>query len=63
MGGPFNSGYPVGIVLRLAWVVFLMLYSEIIQFGRITSDVITGMSVTDFTTLRQIANIESHIGA
>jgi len=32
-----------------------MLWPDIIQFGRITSDVITGMSVTDFTTVGHIA--------
>ena len=38
------------------WVVFLMLWPDIIQFGRVTSDVIIGMSVTDFTTAGHIAS-------
>ena len=38
-------------------VVFFMLWPDIIQFGRVTSDVITGMSVTDFTTVGHIATL------
>ena len=33
---------------------FLMLWPDITRFGRITSDVITVMSVTDFTTVGHI---------
>ena len=35
-----------GLGIARRWVVFLMLWSDIIQFGRITSDIIMGMSVT-----------------
>ena len=37
---------------------FLMLWPDIIQFGRITSDATTGMSVTDFTMVGHIATVE-----
>ena len=40
------------------WVVSLMLRPDIIQFGRITSDVITGMSVTLFIGVGHIATSE-----
>ena len=33
------------------WVVFLVLWPDIIQLGRVTSDVVRGMSVTNFTTV------------
>ena len=36
-----------------------MLWPDIIQFGRITSDVITGMSVTDFTTVGHMAPFDT----
>ena len=52
------SGYAQPNELRYAHVVFfLSFYPHIIQFGRITSDVITGMSVTDFTTVNHIATV------
>ena len=41
-------------------VVFFMLLSDIPPFGRITSDVITSMSVTDFTTVGHIATLTPH---
>ena len=34
-----------------------MLYAVIIQFGRITSDVVRDGSVTDFTTVGHIATL------
>ena len=39
------------------WVVFLMLWPDIIQLGRVTSDVVRGMSVTQ--SVGHIATVES----
>ena len=44
----------LGIALRMMGR-FFDVWPDIIQFGRITSDVITGMSVTDFTTVGHVA--------
>ena len=48
----------LGIALRLGRF-FLMLWPDIIQFGRITSDVVRGMSVTDSTTVGHIVKVTS----
>ena len=38
---------------------FLMLFSNIIQFGRIISDVVRDMSVTQFLTVGHIATLSA----
>ena len=40
---------------------FLMLLPDISQIGRVTSDVINGMSVTDFTTVGHIARFVRNV--
>ena len=50
-----NTGRCVPRTRYCGTMGFFMLWPDIIQFGRITSDVVRGMSVTNFTTVGHIA--------